>query len=253
VRARAPSTTRNQCPTLIRHDRLFELPPRHERPQLHDAIPNRVSCARKTTHRRWVDVARSLPLFARMSTTLRFMLVAAVICIAVPAHADLAAVYLQGNGGLASGRVNQPPEGGASPDYGPAFGAQLGARVLFGEGYIDHTAFSGSRGVTRYVLGVRGGVGLGDIKLFLRGGVGYLSEHGGALAGELMPMRDRRGFIARGGGGVESSLGGGFYLGGAVEAEYFHVSPHDASMFGDEARSGTDMFGYLYLKLQFGL
>ena len=181
------------------------------------------------------------------------MLVAMVICVAAPAHAELAAVYLQGNGGLTSGRVNEVPEGSASPDYGPAIGAQVGARLLFGEAYIDHVAFSGDRAITRYVLGARGGLGFSGIELFGRAGIGYLDERGGAIAGRMEPMLDRRGLIARAGGGLENSLGYGFYFGGAVEAEYFRVSPDGTSMFGDASRTGTDMFGYLYLKLQVGI
>lgn len=179
------------------------------------------------------------------------LLVAIMICLATPARADIASVYVQGNGGVASGHVNGVPEGNAAPEYEGALGGQLGARLFVGEAYIDHAAFARNRGITRYVLGARGGLGVGGLSLFGRAGVGYLDERGGALAGGSMV--DRHGLVARAGGGLESSLGSGFFLGGAVEAEYFRVSPNGTSMFGDESRTGTDMFGYMYLKLQIAL
>jgi hypothetical protein len=198
-------------------------------------------------------MARSLLLFTFMSTGIRLAVAVTVICVAPAARADLAAVYVQGNGGVTSGSVSDRPSGSQSPSHGAAFGVQAGARLLFGEGYLDHTAFTEGGSATRYVLGVRGGAGLFGLGIFARAGVGYLDEDGGALAGGLEPMPERRGVIARAGGGLEKSLSYGLHAGAAVESEYFRISPRGVAVFGDKATSGSDLFGYLFLKFQLGI
>jgi hypothetical protein len=177
--------------------------------------------------------------------------VAIVICLAAPAHADIASVYVQGNGGVASGHVNGVPEGNAAPEYEGALGGQLGARLFFAEAYVDHAAFARNRGNHAIRTGC---TRRSRCRWSLAVSVARASAISTSAGCACRRVDGRPSWlIARAGGGLESSLGSGFFLGGAVEAEYFRVSPNGTSMFGDESRTGTDMFGYMYLKLQIAL
>jgi len=168
-------------------------------------------------------------------TVKRYFLASAcvlVCALAHPARADLAAVYVQGSGGVTSGTVDALGDGSA------ALGARVGARVLLGELYLDRVGLASDATTTRYVLGVHGGLGLAGITLHGGAGVGYLSEQAGAAA----EMTERRGGVARVGGGLETGLHYGLHAGAALEAESFVIG-----------ETGSDVIGYLYLKLQLGV
>src|SRR5690349_7008087 len=92
----------------------------------------------------------------RLFCTVTFVLVCA---LAHRAHADLASVYVQGNGGVTSGTVDELGSGTA------ALGGRAGVRVLFGELYLDRAGLASAVSTTRYVLGVHGGIGLAGIRL----------------------------------------------------------------------------------------
>jgi len=155
----------------------------------------------------------------------------ALVCAhAHPARADLAAIYVQGNGGVTSGTVDELGSGSA------ALGARIGARVLVGELYLDRAGLASAATSTRYVLGVHGGLGLAGISLQGSAGLGYLRED------STEPMTDRDGAVARVGGALETGLHYGVHAGAALEAESFVAGA-----------SGSDVFGYLYLKLQLGI
>ncbi len=79
---------------------------------------------------------------------------AAALAVPAVAHADVAAVYAEGHGGLESGGATPP--NGASPG---GVGFRVGARLLIFEGYYDYTDFGGSAAVSRGILGLRGGFG----------------------------------------------------------------------------------------------
>ena len=156
----------------------------------------------------------------------------ALVCAhAHPARADLAAIYVQGNGGVTSGTVDELGSGSA------ALGARVGARVLVGELYFDRAGLASAATSTRYVLGVHGGLGLAGISLQGSAGLGYLREDSTAA-----PMTDRDGAVARVGGALETGLHYGVHAGAALEAESYVAGA-----------SGSDVFGYLYLKLQLGI
>jgi len=162
-----------------------------------------------------------------------FAFACALVCAhAHPARADLAAVYVQGSGGVTSGTVDELGSGSA------ALGGRIGARVLMGELYLDRVGLASEATTTRYVLGVHGGLGLAGVTLHGGAGLGYLSEQAGAAA----EMTERRGAVARVGGGLETGLHYGLHAGAALEAESVVV--------GD---TGSDVIGYLYLKLQLGV
>jgi hypothetical protein len=171
---------------------------------------------------------------AMMAKRLFCTVTCALVCaLAQRAHADLAAVYIQGNGGVTSGTVDDLGSGNA------ALGGRAGARIMFGELYLDRAGLASAMSTTRYVLGVHGGLGLAGITLNGAAGVGYLTEH---AADATMPVDERHGAIMRVGGGLETGLSHGLHAGAALEAESFVVGS-----------TGSDVFGYLYLKLQIGV
>ena len=88
-----------------------------------------------------------------------------------PARADFAAGFLQGHGGLSSTDTANRASTSLSAGAGltPGLGFQVGARLLFLEGYYDRTAFSSAASVSRGILGVRARLGAGDLRLVLRG------------------------------------------------------------------------------------
>jgi hypothetical protein len=175
------------------------------------------------------------------------------------AHADLAAIYLEGNGGFVAGETGELAPGGEEPDHGAAIGYRLGARVLFIESYIDRQNFSNGS-VTRRALGGYGSAGIGGLRLYGRAGIGIINESEGALAGDIMPASarstadlDRNGVLAYIGGGLEKEVAYALSLGVGLQSEYFRLKPRDESMFGDEATNGADVFAFAYLKFELGL
>ncbi len=124
--------------------------------------------------------------------------------LARPARADVIAGFVQGQGGLSSTDTTTSTRTSslsASSGLVPGLGFQVGARLLFVEGYYDRTAFGSGASVQRGIVGVRGKIGLGDFRLVLRAGAGILTEHGGAISGSAQGG-DRRGAVGRVGRGA---------------------------------------------------
>jgi hypothetical protein len=172
-------------------------------------------------------------------------LAAVTIFTAARAHAEVAAAYVQGYGGIVGG------EGGASSMSAapPGFGFQLGARLFIFEGYFDHTSF-GDASVSRGIAGLRAGLGSGDLRLVLRGGLGVIDEHGGALTGRLPGTPDRQGAVARAGVALETHVTSVLLAGFDVAAETF-AFPGDFS--GGRASSGSDLFASVRLTFELGI
>jgi hypothetical protein len=172
-------------------------------------------------------------------------LAAVTILTAARARAEVAAAYVQGYGGMASG------DGAASTMSAapPGLGFQLGARLLIFEGYFDHTSF-GDASVSRGIVGLRGGFGGNGLRLVLRGGLGAINEHGGALTGRLPGAPDRQGAVARAGLALETHVAPLLLAGLAVDAERF-IFPADFP--GGRAISGSDVFASLRLTFELGI
>jgi hypothetical protein len=171
-----------------------------------------------------------------------------VAATAGTARADILSVYLQGHGGYGGGETSQLAPGGDEPSMGPALGLQLGARVLFLEGYVDRTSFH--RGpVTRGILGLHTNLGLGSLDLRLRAGAGLISDEDGALDNAIMPTgMTRTGAVGRAGVALEGSVAPMLVLGLGLDGEYYVVRAED-----DQVSTGSDVFGSAYLRFTFGI
>ena len=97
------------------------------------------------------------------------------------ARADVAAVFADGHGSVATQGGPTNADGTSSSATGVGF--RLGARLLIFEGYYDYTGFGRGTSVGRGILGVRGGFGTQQLRLVLRAGAGVIEEEGGALTG----------------------------------------------------------------------
>jgi hypothetical protein len=194
----------------------------------------------------------------RRNKSLGWLLGAGVVALGIglfarPARADLVAVYVQGHGGMSSHDTGGVGAASDSNELSPALGVQGGVRVLVFEAYGDRTSFGSGSSVTRGILGLRGAIGLGGLRLILRGGGGVISERGGALTGRLDGAPARDGYVARAGAALESRLARGLYGGFGVDGEYYSLG--NPSMPGAlSARTqGTDIFASLHLKFEVGL
>jgi hypothetical protein len=173
-------------------------------------------------------------------------LAAATVLVSSGARAEVAAAYVQGYGGLASGDGAASSMSTSSP---AGLGFQLGARVLLFEGYFDHTSF-GDPSVSRGIVGLRGGFGGSGLRLVLRGGVGVIDEHGGALTGRLPGSPDRQGAVARAGLALESHIAPPLLAGFSLDGETF-AFPSDFP--GGPSRTGSDVFASLRLTFELGI
>src|SRR5436305_3337 len=166
---------------------------------------------------------------------------AAALAVPAVAHADVAAVYAEGHGGLESGGATPP--NGASPG---GVGFRVGARLLIFEGYYDYTDFGGSAAVSRGILGLRGGFGTNEVRLVLRAGGGVIDERGGALTGRTLDLSDHVGAVGRIGAAVGARLAPMFLLGLGVDGETFVLAgPSRPGSSG--AIVGSDVFANLHL------
>jgi hypothetical protein len=169
-----------------------------------------------------------------------------------PARAEIVAAYMDGYGGLSShpsGDSATSSRSGATP----GLGFEIGARVLIFDAYFDRVAFGDGRGTSRGILGLRGGLGLGSLRLVLRGGVGVLLEQGGALTGADAATADRHGLVARAGVAVEKRLDPKvFAIGLALDGEYFILDSLGGAPPGTR-NQGSDILGSLRVKFEIGL
>ena len=175
------------------------------------------------------------------------------------ARADIVAAYLEGHGGVSS--VDNPATAASSgSQIAPGLGFQVGARLLFLEGYFDRTAFGQGASVSRGILGLRAGLGAGDLRLVLRGGGGIITDEGGALTGIQPGLAGRRGVVARGGVALEKRLAPGKLLAGlSLDGEAFSLQDSGAATtrFGASTivnrTQGTDIFLSLEVKFELGI
>jgi hypothetical protein len=169
------------------------------------------------------------------------------------ARADVAAAYIEGHGGITSKDNNDNRAGTSASSTAPGLGFQVGARLLIFEGYYDRTAFGQGASVSRGIVGLRAGIGGGDLRLILRGGGGVLFEEGGALTGARLGLGSRQGVVARAGVEIEKRLVPKKFLAGlGLDGEVFSLQNSGTSNIADRTQ-GFDLFGSLHIKFELGI
>jgi len=177
-------------------------------------------------------------------------LLLAVVAVGAPraARADVAAVYVEGHGGVTTGGGGT---GLADTGMG-GFGFRLGARVLIFEGYYDYTDFGGGAAISRGVGGLRAGFGAHDVRLVLRIGGGVISESGGALTGNSLDLGTHTGGVGRIGAALEAQIAPAVLVGFGIDGETF-VFAEPSRPGGDGAYVGSDVFANLHLTFELGI
>ena len=177
-----------------------------------------------------------------------------LLSLARPARADVIAGFVQGQGGLSSSDATTATNRTSSLSSGgltPGLGFQVGARLLFIEGYYDRTAFGSGASVQRGIVGVRWKMGLGDYRLVLRAGAGLLTEHGGAISGSAQGG-DRRGAVGRAGVAIERRLTRELTAGLGLDGEVFSLETPSTPKVADTTFGG-DLFLSLRLRFELGI
>jgi hypothetical protein len=194
--------------------------------------------------KRWTVIALALTLAGLLSARSR------------SARADVIAGFVQGQGGLSSSdattSTNRISSLSLSPGLAPGLGFQVGARLLFVEGYYDRTSYGSGASTQRGIIGVRWKMGLGDYRLVLRAGGGFLTEHGGAISGSAQGG-DRRGPVARAGVAIEKRLTRGELTAGlGLDGEVFSLATPSTPSVADTTFGG-DLFLSLHLRFELGI
>jgi hypothetical protein len=172
---------------------------------------------------------------------------------ATSARADVAALFADGHGGIASNSGGAEATSGNGNQSTAGLGYGFGARLLIFEGYYDHTGFGGGAGVSRGIVGLRGGFGSDDARLVLRAGGGVIEEQGGALSGRLAGMPERTGGVGRVGAAFEGRVSPLFLVGIGVDGETFSL-PAATGPFGSASSTvGADIFANLHLLFELGV
>ncbi len=194
--------------------------------------------------------------FQKRASVIALALTAATLVFAPArrAHADVIAGFVQGQGGLSSSdaTTNRTSSLSSSSGLTPGLGFQVGARLLFVEGYYDRTAFGSGASIQRGIVGVRARFGPGDLRLVLRAGAGMLTEHGGAISGIALGG-DRRGVVGRVGVALEKRLSRGeLFAGVGLDGEVFSLQTPDTPHVNDTSVGG-DLFLSLHLRFELGI
>ena len=136
---------------------------------------------------------------------------AAVATVCPRAEAKDSGVYATAQGGVQTQ--------GAT---GPQFGFEAGGHVLLFDGYLGAMFYGSSRSVLRAILGVRGALGRGAVRLVLRGGLGLAHEQNGALSTSVGDVAlTRTGGLLRGGAAFEVRLYRTFWAGVGLDGEAY--------------------------------
>jgi hypothetical protein len=177
----------------------------------------------------------------------------ALVGATTAARADVAALFADGHGGIGSNPGTAETAAGSGNQSTAGLGYGVGARLLIFEGYYDHTGFGGGAGVSRGILGLRGGFGTKDARLVLRAGGGVIEEQGGALSGRASGMPERSGEVGRVGAAFEGRVSPLFLVGIGVDGEAFSL-PAAISPTGSVASIvGTDLFANFHLLFELGV
>jgi len=163
---------------------------------------------------------------------------------AAPARADVAAVYVQGEGGSMQRADGDMPLG---------LGWRAGAQVLFIEGYASQLYLDSGVSVSRAVVGPYIDFELGDWELVFNAGAGVIADEGGGLTGAPLPG-SRAGLVARAGVALERELSALLIFGVKAEAEIFTLTgTNDATRnLAAYDESGTAVFLSAHMKFELG-
>jgi hypothetical protein len=201
---------------------------------------------------------RNAHIYSIRWTVIAFALTLAGLLLALSrsARADVIAGFVQGQGGLSSSdattSTNRISSLSLSSGLAPGLGFQVGARLLFVEGYYDRTSYGSGASTQRGIVGVRWKMGLGDYRLVLRAGGGFLTEHGGAISGSAQGG-DRRGPVARAGVAIEKRLTRGELTAGlGLDGEVFSLDTPSTPNVADTTFGG-DLFLSLHLRFELGI
>jgi hypothetical protein len=168
--------------------------------------------------------------------------VAAVVLAAPRVSARDAAVYASAQAGLQT-----------RGDTGLQLGFEVGGHWSLLDGYVSYMGFGSGRSISRGILGVRGTLGTGRLRLMLRAGAGAVHESSGALTSPLGPtpmptILSRTGVVVRGGGSLDVRLYGGAWLGAGGDVEGFSFL--NSGSLGFTTR-GVNALGILKLTLEY--
>jgi hypothetical protein len=187
--------------------------------------------------------------------TLALTVAGLLLALSRPARADVVAGFVQGQGGLSSSDAttssNRALSLSSSSALAPGLGFQVGARLLFVEGYYDRTSFGSGASIQRGIVGVRAKMGMGDLRLVLRAGAGLLTEHGGAISGSAQGG-DRRGAVGRVGVAIEKRLTRELTAGLGLDGEVFSLETPSTPKVADTTFGG-DLFLSLRLRFELGI
>jgi hypothetical protein len=186
---------------------------------------------------------------------MKLLLLTAVTAITVTAptaaRADVMALYLQGHGGYAGTSVAQILPG-ADASLGPLLGAELGARLMAFDLYVNMDDYLDRGTVTRAVFGLAADVGVAGWRLSGRLGAGMLWEKHNVF-GDMSTETDRSGVVGRVGVQLDRKLSGGLYVGLGIEGEYFAIKPTSDAVLDTSVHTGADILGSLHLRFELGI
>ena len=156
-----------------------------------------------------------------------------------PPEAKPAVVYVSAQGAIQT-----------HGDTGLQAGFDLGLRIWLFDGYIDYMAFGSGKSVSRAIVGVRGTLGSGWIRLVLRGGFGALHESSGALTTPVgATTLTRTGGVVRGGAAVEARIFPGGWLGVGIDGEAYDFLGSNDFGFSNH---GSNLLGFARLTFEAG-
>jgi hypothetical protein len=130
-------------------------------------------------------------------------------------------------------------------------GFDLGLHWWLVDGYINYMGLGSGKSVSRAIVGVRGTLGSGWLRLVLRGGVGAIHESSGALTTPVgATTLTRTGGVVRGGLGLEARIFPGGWLGVGIDGEAYDFL--GSNTFGFSTR-GSNLLGVARLTFELGI
>jgi hypothetical protein len=130
-------------------------------------------------------------------------------------------------------------------------GFDLGLHFWLFDGYIDYMGLGSGKSVSRAIVGVRGTLGSGWVRLVLRGGVGAIHESSGALTTPVgATTLTRTGGVVRGGAAVEARIFPGGWLGVGIDGEAYDFLGSNTFGFSNH---GSNLLGIARLTYELGI
>lgn len=130
-------------------------------------------------------------------------------------------------------------------------GFDLGLHIWLFDGYINYMGLGSGKSVSRAIVGVRGTLGSGWVRLVLRGGVGAIHESSGALTTPVgATTLTRTGGVVRGGAAVEARIFPGGWLGVGIDGEAYDFLGSNDFGFSNH---GSNLLGVARLTFELGI